>query len=499
MKLVEGLDEERAAAAGRVQQPNRRQFVLPRFPKSHQGRTLGGVQFVQVIDAGIGKHRAGRAFGCFCVSLTKPLKTILEDAAESLLDVVPRDEGWRVECPLLLPPRLVFLQADGFGKPVQFVADFLQVGDRLLENVPQDVHVNQRSRRARFRVRRRFMGRAIVVFPQVTEVAAYFVRDLQAIQNRIGGKQPAVVSRDVQVGISFIDGMEQSLEIVPDGSRTVGITVLVCLGDGVGRQETALLAKGAEENAVQEFLGRSQNVVGRGLRILVAQPGEGILPHVGVLEVELLGQFVSRFVGCRLQSVEMASSDQRHHPFRAKEEDELLEQVVVAGKFLRVEALVGVLVCPFEVETGLPNRGDDDPIARQVDRVVVALIDRRDSPPGIGTVQRVFRSLPLQGHHKLRLAIAEVTENGIGKLPIDLDEPFAGNGVAIASICRAGVAEQRAEEIGQEVGKDLLLLERISAPGRNQFRPMHQRRTKPLHMGRQLKCHQIRTENVRAK
>ena len=130
---------------------------------------------------------------------------------------------------------------------------------------------------------------------------------------------------------------------------------------------------------------------------------------------------------------------------------------------------------------------------------MVSLIDRRHAPPGIGTVQRVFRSLALQGHHELRLAVAEITENGIGKLSIDFNEPFAGNGVPLAAICRAGVAEQRAEEIGQEVGKDLLFLERISTTGRNQFRPMRQLRAEPRHMGGQLECHQVRTENVGTK
>ena len=130
--------------------------------------------------------------------LAKLLKAIFENAAKGLLHVVPRDEGRRVERPLLLAARLVFFQADGFGNVVQFVADLLQIGDRLLENVAQDVHVDQRSRRSAFGVRSRFMRRAIIVFPQVAEVAAYFVGDLQGIQYRIVGKQPAVVGRDVR-------------------------------------------------------------------------------------------------------------------------------------------------------------------------------------------------------------------------------------------------------------------------------------------------------------
>ena len=82
----------------------------------------GAFNVVQVIDVGIGQHRACRALGCFRVPLAKLLKAIFENAAKGLLHVVPRDEGRRVERPLLLPPRLVFLarlDAARQGRPIR--------------------------------------------------------------------------------------------------------------------------------------------------------------------------------------------------------------------------------------------------------------------------------------------------------------------------------------------------------------------------------------------
>ena len=51
VQLVEGFDQERAAAAGRVEQPNRRQFVLPGFPELDQRGARGLRQLVEVVDA----------------------------------------------------------------------------------------------------------------------------------------------------------------------------------------------------------------------------------------------------------------------------------------------------------------------------------------------------------------------------------------------------------------------------------------------------------------
>ena len=54
---------------------------------------------------------------------------------------------------------------------------------------------------------------------------------------------------------------------------------------------------------------------------------------------------------------------------------------------------------------------------------------------------------------------AEVAQNGVGELALHLDVLLAGKRVARAAVRRAGVAEQLAKEVGQEVGQDFLFLE----------------------------------------
>lgn len=153
-----------------------------------------------------------------------------------------------------------------------------------------------------------------------------------------------------------------------------------------GGKSPPFLAEGAEEDSVKELLRGSEDVVGRYYRVPAAEPGEGVLPHGGVLDVELLRQFLSRLLGGGLEGVEVAAPDQRHHPLRRKQEEELAEKVIVRGEPLGVKALVGVLVAALEVEPGLADGGDDDPVAGQVDGVVVTLLDRRHALPGKGTV-----------------------------------------------------------------------------------------------------------------
>ena len=100
---------------------------------------------------------------------------------------------------------LCFSGADRLGQPVQFVAQLLQVGDRLLEDVPQDVNVDQAAVAGRRGVGRRLVRRAVVVIAQLAEVGADFVGHLQAVQDRIVGKQPAVVGVDAQGRVAPVD------------------------------------------------------------------------------------------------------------------------------------------------------------------------------------------------------------------------------------------------------------------------------------------------------
>ena len=63
VELVEGLDQERAAAARQVENAEALQRFLPRFPEADEGFALRFVEGGQVVGIGIGQRLAGGARG----------------------------------------------------------------------------------------------------------------------------------------------------------------------------------------------------------------------------------------------------------------------------------------------------------------------------------------------------------------------------------------------------------------------------------------------------
>jgi hypothetical protein len=55
VELVEGFDENRAAAAGRVEDAEALEFVLPGFPEANQGYALRLIEGGQVVGVGVGQ------------------------------------------------------------------------------------------------------------------------------------------------------------------------------------------------------------------------------------------------------------------------------------------------------------------------------------------------------------------------------------------------------------------------------------------------------------
>ena len=102
MELVEGLDEERAAAARGIENAEALELVLPGFPEADQGLALRLVQGVEVVGVGIGQRLARGAAGFRLVLRGAGFEAVFQHAAERLLDDVAGDEGGRVEGAFLL-------------------------------------------------------------------------------------------------------------------------------------------------------------------------------------------------------------------------------------------------------------------------------------------------------------------------------------------------------------------------------------------------------------
>ena len=102
VELVEGLDENRAAAAGRVENAEALQFLLPGFPEADEGLALRFVERGQVIGVGIGQRLAGGAGGFRLVLAAEGFEAVLQDAAQRLLDQIAGDEGGGIDGAFLL-------------------------------------------------------------------------------------------------------------------------------------------------------------------------------------------------------------------------------------------------------------------------------------------------------------------------------------------------------------------------------------------------------------
>ncbi len=70
------------------------------------------------------------------------------------------------------------------------------------------------------------------------------------------------------------------------------------------------------------------------------------------------------------------------------------------------------------------------------------------------------------------LVLLEAAQDGIGELPVHLDVAFAGKRVGVGGLGRAGVAEQPAEDVGQEVGEQGGFLELVSPAGGDEAGPV---------------------------
>jgi hypothetical protein len=122
-------------------------------------------------------------------------------------------------------------------------------------------------------------------------------RHLEGVQRRIGGEEAAIVGGDVQAGIALLNGAEQAPEVEPDGFWIVGVAVLEGVLERFGGQQTAVLAKGAEQDAVQQLLNAAEYFLRGDGGVLAAQAGEDSLADVRVGRVELVGEFAPDGLG----------------------------------------------------------------------------------------------------------------------------------------------------------------------------------------------------------
>ena len=159
---------------------------------------------------------------------------------------------------------------------------------------------------------------------------------------------------------------------------------------------------------------------------------------------------------------------------------------LVGGQADGLEAFVGVLLRAFVVEARLAHGGDDDPVAREIDGVAVGLVHGGHVPPRKRAVQGIAGAFAFHDSDELLLARScvifrqrrlaeasarartrtirrnvptcapdapETAQDGIGELAVHLDVAFAGQRVPVGCLGGASVAEQAAEDVGEEAGE----------------------------------------------
>lgn len=141
-----------------------------------------------------------------------------------------------------------------------------------------------------------------------------------------GTERAAVVRGDIETGVAGVDGAKEAAEVFPDRFRIVGIVMGKRALEGIGGQQAAVFAKGAEQDAVQQLLGAAENFLRSDRGVLATQPGQHLLPDIRVEGVKLVGQFAPDGLGSLEQFIKRAVAFFRNNALRTQEEHEAFEQ-----------------------------------------------------------------------------------------------------------------------------------------------------------------------------
>ena len=96
------------------------------------------------------------------------------------------------------------------------------------------------------------------------------------------------------------------------------------------------------------------------------------------------------------------------------------------------------------------------------------------------------------------MAGGELAEHGVGELAVHLNVLLAGEAVAVFVVNRPVVAENPAEDVGEEVGEEFLLLERVGLGRPEQPGPAAEGLPHSRYVAGQIEAGKARAENVGA-
>lgn len=250
----------------------------------------------------------------------------------------------------------------------------------------------------------------------------------------------------------------------------IGVAMFVGFLQRLGWQQSPVFAEGTEQHTVQQFLSARQDIVSRDRGVVRGQLLERILADVRIEHIELFGQVASDLFRLTQQAVKVTRPEGGNDAFGPQQEDKPLQQVVVIRQLFCLEDLERVLVGPLVIEPSFLHRRDDDPVTLQIDRVAIALIDRRHLAASVGNIKRIPDPLALQRDHEFAVSV-EFAQDGIGVFAIHFDVLLAGERVAVRSGSWAGIPQQGAKEVSQEIGQELFFGQLVRLRRRDQTLP----------------------------
>ena len=362
-KDVIGLNEEGAAAAGGVAHLDVTKRLPAVLPVGGQGER-GGVGFHLLL---IQAARDAQA-----------LQALVDDGRNGVPHDEAREVGRRVVDAEALPFRRLRHEG-GAAFPIALAVrakqgrpQVLQLPDRLLENVPEDVNVHLVAE---------------VVLGDGVEKVGPAVFELQIIHLLVFLEQAAVVScGEGEAFVALVDGLEKAEEILPPGVRHFAERRhgLVRRLDALLRQEAPLFAESDEDDSVQQLL---RDVDG-GLRRLAVPAAKVVDQAESIVAVGLV-EFVAYFAPPALRQLQQGQCTGRLVGLGSQQAADLeqaieLPEQLFFSEVLKMKFLVGERRLVAVVEAERHEVADNPPgTTGKGVQVVPALLNGR---PAVETV-----------------------------------------------------------------------------------------------------------------
>jgi hypothetical protein len=112
-------------------------------------------------------------------------------------------------------------------------------------------------------------------------------------------------------------------------------------------------------------------------------------------------------------------------------------------------------------------------------------------------VKKIASAFAFEDRHELLLVLRERAQHGVGDFAVHFDVPFPRRGEGVRRFGRAGVVEQGAEDVGEEIREQGGFLEIVRPAGSDEAGPVLELGLPALHALRQVESPDLLAEDFR--